>query len=147
MIETYLRRFELKRKCGLSSRPVFLLDQILLLFCLREQQKNTTFTKLPLFTPHRFSWIIKLISWVQFDISLRVILHQLWKILHYSQDPSSQDTVFWSVSLTPYLPLDASDAKVLLFRPTLKFIFIIVCKKENLKLWTRRKWKAFFKMW
>ena len=35
------------------------------------------------------------------------------------------------VSVTPYLPQDASDTKVLLFRPTLKFIFIIVCKKEN----------------
>ena len=32
MIETYLRRFEVERKCFIASRPVFLLDQILLLF-------------------------------------------------------------------------------------------------------------------
>ena len=84
MLETWLRRFEVDRKCRLASRPVFLLDQIFLLFSWREQQQNTTFTKLSLFTPHKFYWIIKFISWVQFDISLRVILHQLWKILHYS---------------------------------------------------------------
>ena len=84
MLETWLRRFEVDRKCRLALRPVFLLDQIFLLFSWREQQQNTTFTKLSLFTPHKFYWIIKFISWVQFDISLRVILHQLWKILHYS---------------------------------------------------------------
>ena len=32
MIETYLRRFEVERKCCLASWPVFLHDQILLLF-------------------------------------------------------------------------------------------------------------------
>ena len=32
MIETYLQRFELKRKCRLVSWPIFLHDQILLLF-------------------------------------------------------------------------------------------------------------------
>ena len=90
MLETWLRRFEVDRKCRLASRPVFLLDQIFLLFSWREQQQNTTFTKLSLFTPHKFYWIIKFISWVQFDISLRVILHQLWKILHYLQDPGSK---------------------------------------------------------
>ena len=90
MLETWLRRFEVDRKCRLASRPVFLLDQIFLLFSWREQQQNTTFTKLSLFTPHKFYWIIKFISWVQFDISLRIILHQLWKILHYLQDPGSK---------------------------------------------------------
>ena len=32
MIETYLQRFEVERKCWIASRPVFLLDQIFLLF-------------------------------------------------------------------------------------------------------------------
>ena len=139
MLETWLRRFEVDRKCRLASRPVFLLDQIFLLFSWREQQQNTTFTKLSLFTPNKFYRIIKFISWVQFDISLRVILHQLWKYCIIHTRSRLQDTVFWLVSVTPYLPQEASDTKLLLFRPTLKFIFILVCKKEILKLWTRSK--------
>ena len=146
MIETSLRRFEVERKSYLASRPVFLLDQILHLVWLeRTTVKYNTY---------------KIVTFHPSQLLLHFQIHFLSTIWHFIEGhPSStsknialftrsklRETVFWMVSVTPYLPQEASDTKLLVFRPTLKFIFILVCKKEILKLWTRSKWKAFFKM-
>ena len=130
MIETSLRRFEVERKSYLASRPVFLLDQILHLVWLeRTTVKYNTY---------------KIVTFHPSQLLLHFQIHFLSTIWHFIEGhPSStsknialftrsklRETVFWMVSVTPYLPQEASDTKFWYLDPLWNsFLFLSVKKK------------------